>query len=125
MLGTCEPDGIQCSGGAHPLTCPATCCFVFWPETLKALGANPVSMNFDQALVAFQLGKVDGQENPIGLIIPYKLWAVHSYITLWRYTIDPLILAVSGKTWAMLGAEDRNVVRQVSRDDGAAEGGSA
>jgi hypothetical protein len=41
--------------------------------------ANPVSMNFDQALVAFQLGKVDGQENPIALIIPYKLWAVHSY----------------------------------------------
>jgi hypothetical protein len=25
---------------------------------------------FDQALVAFQLGKVDGQENPIALIIP-------------------------------------------------------
>jgi TRAP-type transport system periplasmic protein len=82
-------------------------------ETLKALGANPVSMNFDQALVAFQLGKVDGQENPIALIIPYKLWAVHTYITLWHYAIDPLILAVSGRTWATLSAEDRNIVREV------------
>jgi TRAP-type transport system periplasmic protein len=82
-------------------------------ETLQALGANPVSMNFDQALVAFQLGKVDGQENPIALIIPYKLWAVHTYITLWHCAIDPLILAVSGKTWATLSAEDRNIVRQV------------
>jgi TRAP-type transport system periplasmic protein len=82
-------------------------------DTLKALGANPVSMNFDQALVAFQLGKVDGQENPIALIIPYKLWAVHSYITLWHHAIDPLILAVSGKTWAALSAEDRNIIRQV------------
>jgi TRAP-type C4-dicarboxylate transport system substrate-binding protein len=82
-------------------------------ETFRALGANPVSMNFDQALVAFQLGKVDGQENPIALIIPYKLWAVHSYITLWHYAIDPLILVVSGKTWAMLSAEDRNIVREV------------
>jgi TRAP-type C4-dicarboxylate transport system substrate-binding protein len=70
-------------------------------------------MNFDQALVAFQLGTVDGQENPIALIIPYKLWAVHTYITLWRYAIDPLILAVSGKTWATLSTEDRNIVRQV------------
>ncbi|HET9816954.1 MAG TPA: hypothetical protein VFQ33_14440 [Xanthobacteraceae bacterium] len=43
-----------------------------------------MSMNFDQALVAFQLGKVDGQENPIALIIPYKLWAVHTHITLWH-----------------------------------------
>jgi TRAP-type transport system periplasmic protein len=82
-------------------------------ETFQALGAKPVSMNFDQALIAFQQGKVDGQENPIGLIIPYKLWAVHNYITLWRYAIDPLILGVSGKTWAMLSVEDRNIVQQV------------
>jgi TRAP-type transport system periplasmic protein len=82
-------------------------------ETFKALGASPVSMNFDQALTAFQEGKVDGQENPIAIIIPYKLWAAHNYITLWRYTIDPLILAVSGKTWATLSVEDRNIVRQV------------
>ena len=81
-------------------------------ETFKALGANPVSMNFDQALIAFQQGTVDGQENPISLIIPYKLWAVHNYITLWHYTIDPLILAVSGKTWATLSVADRNIVRQ-------------
>jgi TRAP-type transport system periplasmic protein len=82
-------------------------------DTFRALGANPVSMNFDQALVAFQQGKVDGQENPIALIIPYKLWAVHNYITLWDYAIDPLILAVSGKTWATLSVEDRSIVRQV------------
>jgi TRAP-type transport system periplasmic protein len=82
-------------------------------ETFQALGANPVSMNFDQALIAFQQGKVDGQENPIALIIPYKLWAVHNYITLWHYAIDPLILGVSSKTWATLSVEDRNIVRQV------------
>jgi TRAP-type C4-dicarboxylate transport system substrate-binding protein len=70
-------------------------------------------MNFDEALAAFQEGKVDGQENPIALIIPYKLWAVHNYITLWDYAIDPLILAVSGKTWATLSADDRSIVRQV------------
>ena len=70
-------------------------------------------MNFDQALIAFQQGKVDGQENPIALIIPYKLWAVHNYINLWHYAIDPLILGVSGKTWAMLSVEDREIVRQV------------
>jgi len=95
-------------------------------ETLRALGANPVSMNFDQALVAFQLGKVDGQENPIALIIPYKLWAVHSYITLWHYAIDPLILAVSGKN---LGhAERRGSQHRAGGwggDDGAAERRSA
>jgi len=42
-------------------------------DIFQALGANPVTMNFDQALIAFQQGTVDGQENPIALIVPYKL----------------------------------------------------
>jgi TRAP-type transport system periplasmic protein len=82
-------------------------------EIFQALGANPIAMNFDEALVAFQLGTVDGQENPIGLILPYKLWQVHRYVTLWRYSIDPLILAVNAKTWAGFSREDQNTVRKV------------
>jgi TRAP-type transport system periplasmic protein len=81
-------------------------------EIFKALGANPVAMNFDQALVAFQQGTVDGQENPITLILPYRLWEVHKYVTLWHYSIDPLILAVNDKTWASLSHEDQNTVRK-------------
>jgi tripartite ATP-independent transporter DctP family solute receptor len=82
-------------------------------ETFQALGANPVSINFNEALEAFRLGKVDGQENPIALIIPYKLWAVHKYVTVWHYTIDPTILAVSAKTWASLSPEDRQILQEV------------
>jgi tripartite ATP-independent transporter DctP family solute receptor len=82
-------------------------------EIFQALGANPVAMNFDQALAAFQQGTVDGQENPIALIVPYKLWEVHKYVTLWHYSIDPLILAVSAKAWASLSLEDRNTLRVV------------
>ena len=81
-------------------------------EIFQALGANPVAMNFDQALVAFQLGTVDGQENPIALILPTKIWQVHKYVTLWRYSIDPLILAANAKTWASLGRDDQNSVRK-------------
>jgi len=82
-------------------------------DIFQALGANPVAMNFDQALVAFQLGTVDGQENPVALILPYKLWQVHKYITLWRYSIDPIILAVNARTWASFSRDDQNTVRKV------------
>ena len=54
------------SGGGTDLSC----------HRRRALGANPVTINFDQALIAFQQGTVDGQENPIALIVPYKLWEV-------------------------------------------------
>jgi tripartite ATP-independent transporter DctP family solute receptor len=86
-------------------------------DTFRALGANPVSMDWNtQALPAFRQGTVDGQENPIGLIIPYKLWETHKYVTVWHYAIDPVILAVSGKTWATLTPEDRAIVRKVGEE---------
>ena len=82
-------------------------------DTLRALGANPVSMSWAKAQKDFHLGKVDGQENPIALIIPYRLWSAHKYITLWRYAIDPTILAVSAKTWINLRPEDQKAIREV------------
>jgi len=86
-------------------------------ETFRALGATPVSMDWNtQALPAFREGTVDGQENPIGLIIPYKLWETHKYVTVWHYAIDPVILAVSAKTWATLTPEDRILVRRVGEE---------
>jgi tripartite ATP-independent transporter DctP family solute receptor len=86
-------------------------------DTFRALGANPVTMDWNtQALPAFRQGTVDGQENPIGLIIPYKIWEFHKYVTLWHYAIDPLVLAVSAKTWASLTPEDRALVRKVGEE---------
>jgi tripartite ATP-independent transporter DctP family solute receptor len=86
-------------------------------DTFRALGANPVAMDWNtQALPAFRQGTVDGQENPIGLIIPYKIWEYHKYVTLWHYAIDPLVLAVSAKTLASLTPEDRALVRKVGEE---------
>jgi tripartite ATP-independent transporter DctP family solute receptor len=82
-------------------------------ETFQAFGAKPVSMNWNEALIAFREDKVDAQENPIALIIPYKIYDVHQYVTLWHYAIDPTILAISAKTWLDLSAEDRQILQVV------------
>jgi tripartite ATP-independent transporter DctP family solute receptor len=85
-------------------------------ETFRALGANPVTMNLGEMLAALQQGTIDGQENPIALIVPYRFWSVHKYITLWHYAVDPVILAVSAKTWVSLSAEDRTIVRKIGEE---------
>lgn len=84
-------------------------------DTFKALGANPVSMNWGEALTAFQSGTVDGQENPVtGIIIPYKLWTVHKYCTFWHYVIDPLILLASNETWKTFDKKDQEILRRAA-----------
>ena len=86
-------------------------------DIFKTLGANPVSMNWAEAQTAFQQGTVDGQENPVvSVITPYKLWQSQKYITLWKYTIDPLILGVSKTTWDSFEPADQALVRKAGEE---------
>ncbi|SFM53191.1 DctP family TRAP transporter solute-binding subunit [Thermodesulforhabdus norvegica] len=86
-------------------------------DIFRALGANPINMNWGEAQTAFQQGTVDGQENPVNaVIIPYQLWQVHPYITIWHYAIDPLILGVSKKTWEGFTEEDRKIIAEAAQE---------
>lgn len=80
-------------------------------DIMKALGANPVNMNWGDAQVAFQQGVVDGQENPaVAIEIPVKIWQFHKYITIWHYVIDPLMLTVNNKVMASFTPQDQKII---------------
>ena len=86
-------------------------------DTFKALGGNPVSINWAEALTAFQQGTVDGQENPVtSIVIPYKLWELHKNITVWHYAIDPLILGVNKDTWNGFDPKDREIIGKAAQE---------
>ena len=86
-------------------------------DTFRAMGGNPISVNWSETLTALQQGTVDGQENPVSsIIIPYKLWEMNKYITIWHYTIDPLILGVGKQTWDSFDAQDREIVTKAAQE---------
>jgi tripartite ATP-independent transporter DctP family solute receptor len=96
------------------LRVPGTPIFI---ETFRALGANPMAINWGEALTAFQQGTVDGQENPIvSMLIPYKLWEVHKNITLWHYAIDPLLLGVNKDVWNTFTPQDQEIVAKAAQE---------
>jgi tripartite ATP-independent transporter DctP family solute receptor len=86
-------------------------------DTFKAMGANPVSMNWGEALSAFQQGTVDGQENPINaVIIPNKLWQVQKHLTVWHYVIDPLVFVISKQVWDGFDAKDKDAIMKAAQE---------
>jgi tripartite ATP-independent transporter DctP family solute receptor len=86
-------------------------------DIFQSLGADPVAMNWGEALSALRSGTVDGQENPItSIIIPYRLWKANKYITFWHYAIDPLIFAASRETWETLSKTDREIIGKAARE---------
>jgi len=68
-------------------------------DIFRSLGADPVNMNWGDAVTAFQQGVVDGQENPPGVLLPVQIWQYHKHVTFWNYLADPLILYWNKKQW--------------------------
>lgn len=68
-------------------------------DIFRQLGADPVNMNWADAVTAFQQGVVDGQENPVGILLPVKIWQYHKYVTFWNYLVDPVVFYWNKKEW--------------------------
>ena len=67
------------------------------PAHIKAfqlLGAVPTPMAFTELFTALEMGSVDGQENPVTLILNAKFFEVQKHLTLSRhaFTTGPLVV---------------------------------
>ena len=67
------------------------------PAHIKAfqlLGAVPTPMAFTELFTALEMGSVDGQENPVTLILNAKFFEVQKHLTLTRhaFTTGPLVV---------------------------------
>jgi tripartite ATP-independent transporter DctP family solute receptor len=86
-------------------------------DTFKALGANPVNMNWSEATTGFQQGLVDGQENPTnGININLRIWDYHKYYTDWHYIIDPLLLCANKKIYDDFSKEDQELLVECAHE---------
>jgi len=50
------------------------------------------------------------------MLIPYKVYDFHQYITVWHYLIDPLILGVNKADWRSFSRKDRQILRKTARE---------
>ena len=90
-------------------------------DTFKALGADPVNMNWGDAVAGFQQGVVDGQENPVGVLIPVQIFQYHKYTTMWNYLVDPLIFYWNQKQWKKFPKEIQDAILEAAQEAGRFE----
>ncbi|HSI41392.1 MAG TPA: TRAP transporter substrate-binding protein [Xanthobacteraceae bacterium] len=63
-------------------------------EAFKLLGAVPTPMAFTELFTALEMGSIDGQENPVTLILNAKFFEVQKHLALTRhaFTTAPLVM---------------------------------
>jgi tripartite ATP-independent transporter DctP family solute receptor len=90
-------------------------------DTFRQLGADPVNMNWGDAVTAFQQGVVDGQENPVGVLIPVQIYQYHKYVSMWNYLVDPLVIFWNKKQWDAFPAEIKKAIMEAAQEAGKFE----
>ncbi len=101
-------------------------------DWVKALDANPTPLAFTELFAALEQKAVDGQENPLSVILANRFAEVQKHLTLTRHQYNPQSLLVSKKFFDTLSVAEQKVLqeaaveagafqRQVSRDKAASE----
>ena len=85
-------------------------------RAFQTLGALPTPMAFSELVPALQQGTVDGQENPIPVILNNNLNQVQRHLTLTGHVYSPAMLLCNPAFVNRLNAQDRAALVQAGRD---------
>ena len=89
-------------------------------EAFTDLGAAPTPMAFPELFTALQQGVVDGQENPITVIVASKFWEVQKYLTMTGHVYSPVAILASPVLFDGLTDEQKGWFYEAAKASAAA-----
>uniref|UniRef100_UPI00355AB897 TRAP transporter substrate-binding protein DctP n=1 Tax=Piscinibacter sp. TaxID=1903157 RepID=UPI00355AB897 len=90
-------------------------------EGYKTFGILPTPMPFPELFTALQQGTVDGQENPIPVILSSKFSQVQKHLSLTGHVYSPAVLILSPTVWSKLSDADKKAFVEAAQKGGAAQ----
>ena len=82
----------------------------------KALGANPVAIDFSETYNALQNGTADGEENPLNSIVNMKFYQVQSNMTISNHGYLAYALMFSNGCWNSLPADIQSKIVEAAEE---------
>lgn len=84
-------------------------------EGYKTFGILPTPMAFPELFTALQQGTVDGQENPIPVILAAKFSQVQKHLSLTGHVYSPAVFILSPNVWNKLSDADKKVFTEAAK----------
>ena len=85
-------------------------------DWVKALDANPTPMAFGEVYGAMESKAIDGQENPLNVILANKFAEVQKHLTLTNHVYNPQSVIVSKKFWDGLNAAEKKIITDAATE---------
>ena len=85
-------------------------------DWVKALGANPTPLPFPELYGALEQKAIDGQENPVSVILANKLYEVQKHLVLSYHQYNPQSVLISKKFWDGLTPAQQKIVADAAKE---------
>ena len=85
-------------------------------DTMNAMGGNGVAMGFNELYSALETGVVDGAENNPPTLLAQNHYLVSKVYSETGHLIIPEIFIFSKRTWDTLSADDKALLKKLSRE---------
>ncbi|MGD1886123.1 MAG: TRAP transporter substrate-binding protein [Cohaesibacteraceae bacterium] len=73
----------------------------------EAAGASPTPMSWTEVLTSLAQGTIDGQENPIPVLVANNMWEIQDHVPLTQHVYSPAVVVMSGSRWDGLTEEQQ------------------
>ena len=85
-------------------------------EGFKALGALPTPLAFGEVYLALKQNVVEGQENPLSLVLHNRFYEVQKYLSLTGHQAFIQVLTISEKRWQQLTPQHQLILLESARE---------
>ena len=81
-------------------------------EMVKGLGGVPTTVAWPETPGALKTGVVDGQENPVAIIVSNKFYEMQKYMTLDQHVYGTIFMLMNETFYQKLSPDDRETIRR-------------
>ena len=90
--------------------------FPIYMSTVEGLGAVPVPVDWSEVPTALATGVVNGQENPVNVVLSSKLYEAQSHMMLTGHVMNAQVIVINEKIWQGLSPELRQAVTKAAAE---------
>ena len=90
--------------------------FPIYMSTVEGLGAVPVPVDWSEVPTALATGVVNGQENPVNVVLSSKLYEAQSHMMLTGHIMNAQVIVINEKIWQGLSPELRQAVAKAAAE---------
>ena len=83
-------------------------------DWVKAVGANPTPLAFPEVYAALEQKAIDGQENPLSVILTNKFAEVQKHLVITNHQYNPQSMIFSKKVWDTLSNDEKKILQDAA-----------